>query len=422
MFKKSRIRIVIVTMSVLILLFAGTLCVIYFSSYSDVFRQNQEMLSRYAQAYWENETPTENNKILPDLPPDKIKGDRAYRLLSFYSVAFSETGEIMSIDNNTSMGISDEDLTELSEHLISKNRDSGIYGSWVYLIETHQGCTLVVLMDNMITKGNIGTLLRYTILFGSITIVLLFLVSLFLARRIVQPLEESYQKQKQFISDAGHELKTPIAVVSTNLEMLEREFGQSKWLDNARFETNRMTGLIRQLLELARAENSKPQMNRINLSRIVTGGVLPFECVAFEKNRSLQTNIQDEIYIWGNAEQLGNLVSILTDNALSYAPEHSVITVTLKAERNRVLLSVSNEGSPIPEEQKKHLFERFYRTNPAREEDISHYGLGLAIARAILTSHHGKIEVNYIRNQVVFTASIPIHSKFAASETGTTPL
>lgn len=410
MFRKSRIKIVAVMMSVLILLFIGTLCIIYFSSFIEVSKENQDMLSRYARAYWQNGNPVKISE-LPSVPPiDDFPGKRAYRLLSFHSVAFSEDGDIVTIDNDVGMGVSDEELIALAEKLMQKKKSGGVFGSWVYYIESRQGCTLVVLMDNMIMSGNMGTLLRYTVLFGSITIILLFLMSFYFARRIVQPLEESYQKQKQFISDAGHELKTPIAVVSTNLEMLEREVGQSKWLDNVKFETGRMANLVRQLLELAKTENAESQMNRINFSRIVTGGVLPFESIAFETERELQTEIQDEIYVMGNPEQLGNLVSILVDNALDYAPKRSVIFVSLKAERSRTILTVSNEGAAIPEEQRKKLFERFYRADSSRGGETSHYGLGLAIAKAIVLSHHGKIEVNCKENRIIFTVSVPADS------------
>lgn len=408
MFKKSRIRIIAAMMGGFLLLFIGTLFLIYFSSYIEVSKENQEMLGLYAQAYWENGNP-ENDT---DPPPDAAKeaepsGGRAYRLLSFHSVAFSESGEVISIDNDISMGVSDEELTALSQKLMQKTERSGVFGSWVYHIESDGGDTLVVLMDNMIMSGNMGTLFRYTVLFGSITVILLLLTSFFLARRIVQPLEESYQKQKQFISDAGHELKTPIAVANTNLELLEREIGQNQWLDGARFENRRMAGLVRQLLELAKTESAKPQTERVDFGRIVTSGVLPFESVAFEKKRGLQTQIQDGINVAGNPEQLGNLVSILVDNALNYAPEHSEIFVSLKTERGRGVLTVSNEGAAIPKEQRENLFDRFYRMDVSRGGDPPHYGLGLAIAKAIVTSHRGKIEVICNKGRIAFNVSLP---------------
>ncbi|MCD8038729.1 MAG: HAMP domain-containing histidine kinase [Lachnospiraceae bacterium] len=410
MFKKSRRKIIAVIMSIFIALFAGTLCIIYYCSYQEVYRQNREMLLRYAQAYWQNGNPAGTGELPPDSDMQDFQAEHAYRLLSFHSAAFSESGAIISIDNDPDMGLSDEALIALAGQLIAGESQSGVYGSWVYLIEGGREITLVVLMDNMILSGSMGTLLRYTVFFGGIVIFLLFFISLYLARRIVQPLEEGYQKQKQFISDAGHELKTPLAVISTNAEMLERKFGQNKWLDNIRYENSRMTELVRRLLELTRAENARPQMLRVNFSRIATGGILAFESTAYEKELQLVSEIRDEIYVSGDAGQLGNLVSILTDNALSYAPKHSVVTAALWSERGRAYFSVTNEGPEISKEQQKSLFERFYRADSARGGNSSHYGLGLAIAKAIVTSHQGKIEVSCQAGQITFTVSIPASS------------
>ena len=121
-------------------------------------------------------------------------------------------------------------------------------------------------MDNRIINESMNTLLRYTIIFGSITITVMFFLAVYLAKRIVKPLEESYQKQKQFISDAGHELKTPIAVVNANAEMLQRDIGENQWLANIQYENERMRLLVGQLLELARTENVQPQTARLDLT------------------------------------------------------------------------------------------------------------------------------------------------------------
>lgn len=261
-------------------------------------------------------------------------------------------------------------------------------------------------MDHTILNSNMSTLFQYTLVFGSVALVLLFFVSLHLADRIVRPLEESYQKQKQFISDASHELKTPIASVSANVELLERELGQSRWLSNIRTDNQRMGELVRELLELARTENTRPQMENLDFSRLVTGSILAFEVLAFEKERKLKSQIQDKLLVKGNPEQLERLVNILLDNALEYSPAHSQVQVILKSERNRVLLSVTNQGQEIPEEIRKNLFERFYRVDESRQGDKGHYGLGLSIAKNIVTAHQGRIGVDCCRGNVTFTVSL----------------
>ena len=207
-------------------------------------------------------------------------------------------------------------------------------------------------MDNTILTDSFTTLFRNTLLFGGCMLALFFFCSLYLANRIVAPLEESYQKQKQFISDAGHELKTPIAVISANAEMLGRECGESKWLSNINFENERMAELVGQLLELAKTEHITPVMAEMDLSQTVTGGVLPFESVAFEHGLTLDCDIEEDLWLSGNVGQLGQLVSILVDNAILHADPGTAVTVSLKRERRSAVLSVANEGGEIPPEQR----------------------------------------------------------------------
>lgn len=151
-------------------------------------------------------------------------------------------------------------------------------------------------MDNTIMEESVSTLFRYTLIFGGIAMVLFLFLSIFLAKKIVTPLEESYKKQKQFISDAGHELKTPVSVVSVNAELLSREIGDNQWLSNIQYENQRMGLLVSQLLQLARTENVLPQMERIDFSHLVIGESLPFESVAFEQGLVLKCEIEPGHY------------------------------------------------------------------------------------------------------------------------------
>lgn len=262
-------------------------------------------------------------------------------------------------------------------------------------------------MDNTVINESAMTLFRYTLIFGGVALVLFFFLSVFLARKIVNPLEESYQKQKQFISDAGHELKTPVSVVSANAELLSREIGDNQWLQNIQYENERMGMLVGQLLDLARTENVTPQMEHIDLSRLVAGEALPFESVAFEKGLVLNSNIANGIGVEGNSAQLKQIVSILLDNAIRHSKERGEVWLTLTKEHGFAKLSVINKGDEIPEEQRSKIFERFYRVDTARNGEDKHYGLGLAIAKAIATSHKGYIEVGCFDGFVEFKVQIP---------------
>ncbi|MGN0527922.1 MAG: sensor histidine kinase [Eubacterium sp.] len=408
MFKKTRVKIVASITAVLIALFSCTLCVIYITSYTDVYNQNQDMLKRYIET--ELRKDISGNDVFPkrDFDQPRTKNDRAYSLSTFYSVTFSSDGEILKTDNHNSGVYTDEELKTLAASVNSKDKSDGKIDDLIYRLERYEGYTVVAFMDNTIMSESITTLFQYTLIFGAVAIAVLFLISLLLAKRIVKPVEESYTKQKQFISDAGHELKTPVSVISANAELLSREIGENQWLSNIQFENDRMAVLIKQLMELTKIENVKPQMQKTDFSRVVLGELLAFESVAYEKGAELIYNaVEENVFVNGNPQQLGQVVSILLDNAIEHSQEHSAVTVSLSLKHNKAYLYVTNKGSEISKEQCDLIFERFYRSDYARTGEDNHYGLGLAIAKAIVTSHHGSISVSCGDGMVTFCVCIP---------------
>ena len=210
------------------------------------------------------------------------------------------------------------------------------------------------------------------------------------------------------MSDAGHELKTPVAAVNANVELLSREIGDNQWIANIQYENERMSALITQLLDLARTENVVPQMSHIDLTNLVFGEILPLESVAYENGLVLNSNLQEDIRIVGNATQLKQLTSILVDNAIRHGESGTPVDVFLKRDLHNAILSVTNSGTEIPAEQRAHLFERFYRVDSARTGEDKHYGLGLAIAKAIVEAHGGRIDVRCYSGKVEFTVHLPL--------------
>lgn len=414
MFKKSRRKIVAAIMSILVLLWVGTLGVIYASSYFEMTKQNKQMLQAHAEMY------SLPNSFGEMMPPNRPRPDGnhgfnpnfdsespMFQLSTFYSVAVSYEGEILEVKNGMSGVHTDETLKNLAQSIIKSGRNNGIENNLAFLKVDKGGYILVAFMDNTVVNESAITLFRYTLIFGGVALVLFFFLSVFLARKIVNPLEENYQKQKQFISDAGHELKTPVSVVSANAELLFREIGDNQWLQNIQYENERMGMLVGQLLDLARTENVASQMEHIDFSRLVAGETLPFESVAFEKGLTLNTNITSNICVVGNSTQLKQIVSILLDNAIRHSKEKGEVWLTLTKEHEFAKLSVINKGDEIPAEQRDHIFERFYRVDTARNGEDKHYGLGLAIAKAITTTHKGNIAVHCFDGFVEFRVQIP---------------
>lgn len=298
MFKKSRRKIIAAILFVLAVLFFGTFAVIYLTSYAEVTERNQGMLRMYVESYTLSEGQRTNERGEDD-GADRRGGRRSegppgstpnLELSTFYSAAVSETGEILAVDTGDVCSISEEDLGELAREIIESGETEG-------------------------TRRNLVFLARY------------------LAGKIVSPIEESYQKQRQFISDAGHELKTPVAVINANLELLSREIGGNQWLSNIRYENDRMSVLISELLELTRAENAAPQMEPVDLSRLVCGEALPFETVAYENGLELECDIAENVWVNGNSVQLKQLVSILIDNAIQHGKAIKEVKVILKKKR-----------------------------------------------------------------------------------------
>ncbi len=416
MFKKSRRKIVASIMAVLVTLWTGTLCVIYGSSYLEVSRRNREMLARHAELYLLPEKPQtapvkEAHRLGPGSGIPHFEDTPAFQLSTFYSVAISEAGEILSVTNPKISVHDDEELENLARLILESGKTTGVRDNLVYHMADKGEYTLVAFMDNTIMQESMTTLFRYTLIFGGIAILLLFFVAVYLARKIVKPLEESYQKQRQFISDAGHELKTPVAVVSANAELLSRQIGENPWLSNIQYENRRMGALISQLLELARTEQVAPPMEPVNLSLLVAGEALPFESVMFEQGLVFSCDIAQDIWVLGNSTQLKQIAAILLDNALHHCSPGKEVSLALqKGPRSLVSLSVTNDGEPIPPSKQEQLFERFYRGDSARTGEKGRYGLGLAIAQAIVRSHHGEIQVQCGQGKVKFTVTLPFLS------------
>lgn len=418
MFKKSRVKIIIAVMAAIIVLLFGTLAVILGTSYAQMNTDNRRMLEQYVREYridgaknaempGENENPAADDLKPPASEQQPPEAMHKFDVSTFYSVAVSDDGSVLKTDNGSGTMYSDEALESYADEILNSNSESGKIKNLSYLKEQKDGYTLVAFIDNAIMQGGMATVFRNTLIFGSVSVIAVFAASVFLAKRIVAPLEESFKKQKQFISDAGHELKTPVSVVSANAELLSREIGENQWLSNIQYENDRMGNLVRQLLDLAKTESVSMQTECLDFSRVVSGELLLFESVAFEAGLELVSDIGDGIFIDGDSVRLKQLVSILIDNAISHSDRGAQVRVILKSEHGYARLTVINDGQEIPAEQQKHIFERFYRIDSARSDD-GHFGLGLAIAKAITDSHKGKITLFCHDGKIEFSAQLPI--------------
>ncbi|MBQ1862846.1 MAG: HAMP domain-containing histidine kinase [Clostridia bacterium] len=421
MFGKTKVKIVFTVVLSLLALMIVTLSTIYLSSRAAMRNENDEMLMTYIGLYdpenqredfdKEDPPPLEHDNLFSEFPgmmqgKGHMRNEPGFRLSTFYSVAYSESGEIISINNGNNGLQSENTLLEIASAALERKKETGTYGSIYYRIADKDGYTLVAMIDGTIGDKNLELLFKQMLMIGAAAVAVLLAISVIVARIIVRPLEENDIRQKRFVSDAGHELKTPVAVISANSELLRREIGDSEWLDNIDYENSRMSDLIKQLLMLSKAENEKIPKETLDFSKLVNGEALPFESLAFEKGKTIISETENGIFVEGSQNQLRQLISVLLDNALSHGTG-TVIYLSLKSERHFACLSVANESDPLDDEQLAHIFDRFYRTDEARKGEDSHYGLGLSIAHAVASAHGGQIRADYKNGKAVFTVLIP---------------
>lgn len=248
------------------------------------------------------------------------------------------------------------------------------------------------------------------LLFGGL--ILFTFSSRIISRWLTQPIEDMISSEKKFISNASHELKTPLAVIRANTQLLQKEIsGDNKHLEYIHQETERMIVLVNKMLTLVRLDTAQNQAlpKRFRVDEALYDIIYPMESVAYEKKIRMTAEIQEEMYIDGIEDQIQNLLSILLNNAISYTPESGEIVIRAYMQAKKFYLKVANSGDPIPEEIRDRLFERFFRADEAREDNV-HYGLGLSIARSIVANHGGRIRVDYEDHKNVFFVVLNAHS------------
>ena len=272
-----------------------------------------------------------------------------------------------------------------------KNYDFGNYGEVYYKLIRANGKTVVagVIATELYATLRANLLTVFLIL--AIIYVLLFFCVYGLSFKIIRPVRETLMRERQFISNASHELKTPISVISANADVL-KSIDDNKWIENIRSQTVRMESLVTDLLTLAKLDEGafKLEKTKFNLSDAVLSAALPFDAVAFENGKRLVFDVPENVYAEGDAQSVKKILDVLMDNAVKYSSKNSEITVSLKND-GKPTLSVFNYGSDVPENEADKMFDRFYRADNSRARITGGSGLGLAIAKNIAAANKWKL-------------------------------
>ena len=314
----------------------------------------------------------------------------------------------IQIDNNNATSKSDDITDEIKNYAIevsNRNLDEGYIGNYIYKVrKIGLNGKEVTLIESEDTINRLKTTIIVSIVIGILGLIIIYIVAKRISKTIVKPVEDSFEKQKQFVSDASHELKTPLAVIEANADVLQDKVGENKWITYIQKEVQSMNKLVNDLLVLARMENTNTELNqKFDLSKEVQMAVSVFESMIYEKKIELETNINERIEFNGDKEDIKHIISIIHDNAIKHTEENEKIIVNTLKEKNNIKIEIKNQGEPIPEEEREKIFERFYRVDKARSRSEKRYGLGLSIAKGILEKYNGNI---YATSQDGFTSFV----------------
>lgn len=399
--EKLEKKIFYVIFSILTIFLFSILCIFNYQYYYQEKTDIKNSLMRLEDRRFKDgafKMPDLKREENPDIIIDKEKSPIFMDTIA-YSVIYDEFNKIIEVINHSQEDISDDEIKEIAEKFLTKDNKKNINIGNLYFDNysySFKGHNLLTIIDNTTVKNNLLKILKTSIIIFILLEIVIIIVSFKLTCWIIEPVIQTFNKQKQFITDASHELKTPIAVVMANAETLENEPQEKKWLNNIKLETERMNALISDLLDLAKLENgiSKENYSFNNLSKVVETSLLTFESLIYEKKIKFNYNIQDNISMSCNSNQIKQLVAILIDNAINHSnTKDGEIIVSLIKEKNSIVLKVTNKGDEIPKDLQDKIFERFYRGDESRNRDSNRYGLGLAIAKNIVNNHNGKISV-----------------------------
>lgn len=352
----------------------------------------------------EGEKPDEGG-VPPEIPSESSSDEGSYDAqmseenIKFmdsviYTVLLDEENHVKGVINHSNDELSSNEISSIAEGILESKTIEELHIGNLYLEDysyAYVEGNSITIADNGKVKDMLWNSLKNSAFIFIALEAVILLVCVLLTGWIIKPVKESFDRQKRFIADASHELKTPLSVIMASSESLEDEPGETKWIKNIKNEAERMNLLIMDLLRLAAGESETMSMEEGNLSKTVELSVLTFEGRAFESHIKLRYDIEENIKLNMNENSIKQLLEILLDNAVRHSEPDGTVKVILKKHGNNIKLFVENRGEAIPKGEEEKIFQRFYRIDKARNRSEGRYGLGLAIARNITEHHNGKI-------------------------------
>ena len=391
MLKKLRIKFIIVSMVATLLVLTAIISFINMRNYVNI----NETADRTLQVLKDNDGrfPMEKKE-----PPKGISPEAPYET-RYFTVTFDSEGNVVAIDTRNIAAINDDIAKEYAEKLYAKNKEKGFIKDYKYVetITTNVD-KMYIFLDCSRSLRTFREFLSASIIISIAGLFVVLVLVVIFSKIIMKPVAETYQKQKQFITDANHELKTPLTIINASCEILELEMNntENEWTNTIKEQVARLTELTNKLVFLSKMdeENHKISMTDFSLSEVIEEAVKPYYTLALSKGKKITTDIETNVTLNGDMEMIKQAISLLLDNAIKYSDEEGNITIKLsKSGRNKKII-VSNTTTGVPTGDLSQLFERFYRLDKSRNSETGGHGIGLSVVKSIINLHKGKIIAN----------------------------
>ena len=411
MIKKLRLRLIAVSMLSLFSVLLVIVGAVNIFNYQSIVNEADSTLFLLAQndgrfplpnneAPFFERGPEQMRPMSPELPYES----RFFWVITGAdkSIVSSDTSHIAAVDQNAA--------AVYAQRALRLGKISGFTDNYRFFTDKGEGFTRIIFLDCTRSLSTFRMFLLTSCVISLLGLFAVFVLIVLLSKRIVQPISESYEKQKQFITDAGHELKTPITIIDADVEVLQMEVGENEWISDIRKQTKRLAALTGDLIYLSRMQEESLKLCIIDfpISDIVAQTAQSFHSLALTQHKDFAAQIQPNLSFCGDEKAIRQLSSILLDNALKYSGENGIIRLALYKSGKNVVFSLTNTVTSLPQGNLNRLFDRFYRADPSRNSQIGGHGIGLSIAKAITVAHKGKISaVSPDGKSLTITVTLP---------------
>ena len=391
MIKKLKIKFVILSMSSLFVLLSVVIIGMNIISYSSIVNEVDDILSILSKnkGLFPNFGMGKDRGLPPHMSPELPYESR------YFSVVFDVYGNLIQTNTSRIASVDTSTAVEYAKTALKSSKEHGFLNNFRYAKNFEGGFVRITFLDCGRKLDAFKIFLFAGIIMASAGFFIVFFVILFFSGKFIRPIAESYEKQKRFITDAGHEIKTPLTIIGANAELLEMAIGENECLNDIRQQIKHLTNLTNDLVYLAKMEESENSLQMIEfpLSDTVYETAVSFKAPAQTGDKQLELNIEPLLCIKGDNKAIEQLVYIILDNAFKYSPKGGIIRINLYKQNKGIYLNVSNTvKTELTNENLRHIFDRFYRTDQSRNSETGGHGIGLSMAKAIVTAHGGKIQ------------------------------